>query len=58
MTATAAHPRTAADRIDRHNPEDRLRHRVFGRNPLGLLFSAPYLVFVIAVFAVPVVYAV
>ena len=54
--ARAAGTPTAA--IDRHNPEDRLRHRVFGRNPLGLLFSAPYLVFVLAVFAVPVVYAV
>jgi multiple sugar transport system permease protein len=35
-----------------------MRHRIFGRNPLGLLFSAPYLVFVLAVFAAPVVYAV
>ena len=25
--------------------------RILGRNPLGLLFSAPYLIFVIAVFA-------
>jgi multiple sugar transport system permease protein len=50
--------RTDPGRIDRHNPDDRLRHKVFGRNPLGLLFSAPYLVFVLAVFASPVVYAV
>jgi multiple sugar transport system permease protein len=34
------------------------RHRIFGRNPLGLLFSAPYLVFVIAVFAYPLIYSV
>ena len=32
--------------------------RVLGRNPLGLLFSAPYLVFVLAVFAFPIVYSV
>jgi multiple sugar transport system permease protein len=32
--------------------------RVLGRNPLGWLFSAPYLLFVIAVFAFPVIYAV
>jgi multiple sugar transport system permease protein len=34
------------------------RHRIFGRNPLGLLFSAPYLVFVLAVFAFPLIYSV
>jgi len=49
---------TDVRKIDRRNPDDRLRHRIFGRNPLGLLFSAPYLVFVLAVFAAPVVYAV
>jgi multiple sugar transport system permease protein len=35
-----------------------LRHRILGNNPLGLLFSAPYLVFVIAVFAYPLVFSV
>lgn len=39
-------------------PGSTTRHRIFGRNPLGLLFSAPYLVFVIAIFAYPLVYAV
>jgi len=35
------------------------RHRPWlGRNPIGLLLSAPYLVFVIAVFAYPLVFAV
>jgi multiple sugar transport system permease protein len=34
------------------------RWRPLGRNPLGLLFSAPYLVFVIAIFAYPVLYSV
>ncbi len=34
------------------------RERVFGKHPLGLLFSAPYLVFVIAVFAYPLLYSI
>nr|WP_220479559.1 sugar ABC transporter permease [Curtobacterium pusillum] len=32
--------------------------KVLGRNPLGWLFSAPYLVFVLAIFAYPVCFAV
>ncbi len=35
-----------------------LWHRIVGRQPLGLLFSSPYLAFVILVFAFPIVYAV
>jgi multiple sugar transport system permease protein len=35
-----------------------VRHRIFGRNPLGLLFSAPYLIFVLAIFAYPLIYSV
>jgi multiple sugar transport system permease protein len=35
-----------------------LNIRIFGRNPLGWLFSAPYLVFVIAIFAYPLGFAV
>lgn len=35
----------------------RRRRPIMGRNPIGLLFSAPYLVFVIAVFAYPLVFA-
>jgi len=35
------------------------RHKgIFGRHPLGLLFSAPYLVFVLVVFAYPLCFAV
>jgi multiple sugar transport system permease protein len=34
------------------------KRRPLGRNPLGLLFSAPYLVFVLAVFAYPLGFAV
>ncbi len=30
---------------------------LFGKNPLGLLFSAPYLVFVLLIFAYPLVFA-
>jgi multiple sugar transport system permease protein len=32
--------------------------RPLGRNPLGLVFSAPYLIFVLAIFAFPVLYSV
>ncbi|MFF1877482.1 carbohydrate ABC transporter permease [Leifsonia sp. NPDC058230] len=35
-----------------------LRIRIFGRNPLGWLFSAPYLVFVIVIFAYPLLFAI
>jgi multiple sugar transport system permease protein len=34
------------------------RRRLLGKNPVGLLLSAPYLIFVIAVFAYPLVFAV
>ena len=33
------------------------RRRVLGRNPLGLVLSAPYLIFVLLVFAYPLVFA-
>ena len=36
----------------------RRKGRLLGRNPLGLLFSAPYLAFVLLVFAFPLVYSV
>ncbi|QNE34594.1 carbohydrate ABC transporter permease [Leifsonia shinshuensis] len=35
-----------------------LLRRILGRNPLGWLFAAPYLVFVLLIFAYPLVYAV
>ena len=50
MTATATTPAALTPR--------KARRRPLGRNPLGLLFSAPYLVFVIAVFAFPLVFSV
>lgn len=34
------------------------RRRLLGENPLGILFSAPYIVFVAVVFAYPIVFAV
>ncbi|MFF1875604.1 carbohydrate ABC transporter permease, partial [Kitasatospora herbaricolor] len=35
-----------------------LRIRIFGKNPLGWLFSAPYLIFVIVIFAYPLLFAI
>lgn len=32
--------------------------RIFGRNPFGWLFAAPYLIFVVVIFAYPLVYAI
>ncbi|AWB87425.1 carbohydrate ABC transporter permease [Mycetocola zhujimingii] len=34
-----------------------VRQRVFGKHPLGALFSAPYLIFVLLVFAYPLIFA-
>lgn len=55
MTTTVRPPETAAAAPP--GGKRRRRGRLLGRNPLGLLFSAPYLVFVLLVFAYPVVYA-
>ncbi len=44
--------------LARPAPKHPLRIRIFGRNPLGGLFSVPYLIFVIAVFAYPLGYAI
>jgi multiple sugar transport system permease protein len=52
--STAVSRRVRADL----GPGASTRHRIFGRNPLGLLFSAPYLVFVLLIFAYPLIYAV
>ncbi|MET0991204.1 MAG: sugar ABC transporter permease [Lacisediminihabitans sp.] len=49
---------TAAVSDRTSKPMTTIWHRIFGRNPLGLLFSAPYLVFVIAIFAFPLLYSV
>ncbi len=47
---------TTLDRPAGTTPARRRRH-ILGANPLGLLFSAPYLVFVVLVFAYPLVFA-
>jgi multiple sugar transport system permease protein len=51
---------SAAGRPGRESRRGRrpLRIRVFGRNPLGWLFGAPYLIFIVVVFAYPLVFAV
>ena len=62
MTDTLQAPATSGSPAGRSADADagrrarRIRHPL-GRNPLGLLFSAPYLVFVLVVFAYPVGYA-
>src|SRR6478736_4516733 len=50
MTATPTTPAALTPR--------RRRRRPLGANPLGLLFSAPYLAFVIVVFAFPLGFSV
>lgn len=53
MTVTS----TTAERQTGPTP-GRRRRRLLGENPLGLLFSAPYLVFIVLVFAYPLVFAI
>jgi multiple sugar transport system permease protein len=53
MTVTS----TIAERPPGATP-GRRRRRILGENPLGLLFSAPYLVFIVLVFAYPLVFAI
>lgn len=52
----AAGTTPAAGTPPRHRPP--LVQRLLGRNPIGWLFGAPYLIFVIAIFAYPLCYAV
>jgi len=47
-------PRPSPSAAERRGP----LNRILGRHPLGLLFSAPYLVFVLAVFAYPLGFAI
>lgn len=59
MTAVDATPRSTADGSGSAPPSPRRqRRRWLGENPLGLLLSTPYLVFVAVIFAFPVVLAV
>ncbi|HAM27810.1 MAG TPA: sugar ABC transporter permease [Microbacteriaceae bacterium] len=58
VTTGAASPPPRARQSAPAGGTSRRRRRPLGRNPLGLLFSAPYLVFVILVFAYPLGYSV
>ena len=49
---------TAGGPASRKPSKRALRVRVFGRQPFGGLFAVPYVVFVIAVFAYPLIFAV
>jgi multiple sugar transport system permease protein len=55
---SSGRPRPGGARSGGRGPVRRRRGGPLGKNPLGLLFSAPYLVFVLAVFAYPLGYAV
>jgi len=55
LTTRSARAPLAAPADGRKNHR---RGRLLGKNPLGLLFSGPYLVFVLAVFAFPIGYSV
>lgn len=50
-------PKSSAGKPNRLPGGGRRRRPLLGKNPLGLLLSAPYLVFVLAVFAYPLVFA-
>lgn len=57
---TAGHttPQTGGRRAPDRQPAARKRKSFLGRQPLGLLFSAPYVIYVLAVLAFPLCYAV
>lgn len=59
MVAVIPEVETAEARVDaQHARSARRRRRILGENPLGLLLSAPYLIFVGVVFATPLILAV
>lgn len=58
LTSTPVATRLPGQQEKRDKREKRARKSLLGRHPLGLLFSTPYLVFVIAVFAYPLIYSV
>jgi multiple sugar transport system permease protein len=54
MSSVIAEPDTESGRADaQHARSARRRRRILGENPLGLLLSAPYLIFIGAIFAFP-----
>ena len=58
MTVTASRTSSAGSPTRAPGGRATRRRPWLGRNPIGLLLSAPYLVFVVAVFAYPLVFAV
>jgi multiple sugar transport system permease protein len=59
MVAVTKEPGTESARADaQHARSSRRRRRILGENPLGLLLSAPYLIFIGVVFAFPLIFAV
>lgn len=58
MTSVGSAPSVDTRAAAADGPPPRRRRRWLGENPLGLLFSAPYIVFVLVVFAYPIVFVV
>lgn len=58
MTSVGSAPGVDTRAAAADGPPPRRRRRWLGENPLGLLFSAPYIVFVLVVFAYPIVFVV
>src|SRR4051812_22249694 len=58
MSTTTTKPRAEGVAKARGPSPRRWTSRAFGRHPLGILFAAPYAVFLVAIFAYPLVLAV
>jgi multiple sugar transport system permease protein len=58
MTNTLARSVPGSPSTDGAASDRRRKRRPLGRNPLGLLLSAPYLIFVLVIFAYPIGFAV
>src|SRR6478609_2705785 len=59
MVAVIPEVQTTDARVDaQHARSARRRRRILGENPLGILLSAPYLIFIGVVFAFPLIFAV
>ena len=59
MTSVVSKPKTESAGAGAQNARSaRRRRRILGENPLGILLSAPYLIFIGVVFAFPLIFAV
>ncbi|MFF1572335.1 carbohydrate ABC transporter permease [Leifsonia sp. NPDC058292] len=56
--STPAAGRPPKERRRANQASKPLIQRIFGRNPMGWLFSAPYLIFVLVIFAYPLLFAI